>query len=237
MSYYNELEQEIQTLMVHHHYELALSKIEDELKMPYVPMKLEEKLLSWQAECQQALNIPQKGSLDFELIKQFLMDDDAQLHQAALSQLANVNLRNALEDLKDILDNQTDPLVISMILLHLIDQEIDATFQFTKNGLKYEINPRQIEHPVNSDGYKEAYQLLNELTFKEPSLTNLCHQLLVHEVIMALPLIYEQEESNLLALAIYKQGLFLLNRESEWYNYKVENKLEENEGLTLFSTL
>ncbi len=237
MSYYNDLEQEIQLLIKNQNYELALEKIEDELNMPYVPLKLEEKLYTWQKECQQVLNIPVKGTMDFDMIKQFLLEEDPVSHQAALSQLANFNLRNVLEEIQEILDKQTDPLVISMILLHLIDQEIDEKIRFKKNGLSYEINPRQIEHPVSSDGYKEAYQLLANMTYKEPSLTNLCHQLLVHEVIMALPLIYEQEESELLALAIYKQSLFLLNRESEWYNYTVENKLEENKGLTLFSTL
>lgn len=237
MNYYFELEQEIETYLNQGQYDLALNKIETELSMPYVPMKLEEKLLAWQKECHQALNITPQQTMDFEVIKELLFDSNDMMVQAALTQLGQLNLRNHLDDLQTILNTHPNPLVSSMILYHLIEQEVDTELSFTKNGLDFEVNPRYIEHPTQSDGYQGASGRLTEMTFKEPSLNQLCQQLLVHEMLLALPLSYDELEAEGLAYSIYKQGLFLLNRESEWYNYTVEHNIDENTCLPLISTL
>lgn len=237
MNYYLDLEQQIERLLNEGNTKEALRLIEDELKMPYIPMKTEEKLKEWQQECQKQLNIPIQPAIDFEMIQEFLLDEDEMLNQAGLIELSKLNLRQHLNELQLILSKSNSSMVKSMILLNCVDQQIDTEFRFEKDGMIYEVNPRYIVHPKDSEGYQLASTHLEEITFKEPSLNDLVQQLLVHEVILALPQSYDELEAKPLANSILKKGYVLLNRESEWYNYTVENKIKESDCLDLISTL
>lgn len=236
-NYYAELEQEIETLLNHQEIEKAYDLVKEELSMPYIPAKFMEKLEAWEKECKVALKIPIIPKIDFEMIRSFILDPDEGLNQAGLSELSKLNLRHYLDEIQKLFTESKSDIVKSMLLLHCIEQEVNHEFNFTKNGFEVEVSPVYVLHPQESEGYQGASQQLEAMTFKEPSLNQLCQQLLVHEVIMALPFSYDENEAKGLALAIYKRSLTLLNRESEWYDYTVENKIKESECLDLFSTL
>ena len=237
MNYYEELEISIENHLKQEEYEQALEMIETELSMPYVPVKLLEKLKVYQKECLVALNKEKNYAISFDVISDWLFDVDALKVEAAILALSDLNLRNYVKEILDLLNHHPDSIVVSMILLECIKQNIDTEFVFSKHGLDFKINPVYVEHPMDSDGYQVASEWLQEITFKEPSLNELCQQLLVKEVIVALPLNYEEQEGYYLALSIYKLSLTLLNRESEWYNYTVEHNINEKLCLPLFSTL
>lgn len=237
MNYYVELEQNINHLMNQNQYQEALDLILDELKMPYVPKNTLEFLEQAKKECQIELKIPASKGIDFEMIQTFLKDEDVMLKQAALIQLKEINLRNYKSEIKELIESERDLLIQSMLVLECIEQELDLELQFTKFKTEYEFNVLNVQHPINTDGYLEATEEIEELTFKEPSFTQLCQQLLVKEVILALPLSYEQEEGKPLAYSIIKLGLELLKRDDEWYDYTVQYKIEKERIMSLFSTL
>ncbi|HHX52275.1 MAG TPA: DUF3196 family protein [Erysipelothrix sp.] len=237
MNYYQEIEQKIKENMDSQNYQDALELIESELSMPYIPQDLQEKLEEWHKECLTQLDQNPAYALSFEVISQWLFDIDPIKVESALLGLKDINLRNYIDDIQKLLEHHPDRLVQSFILLECINQEIDTTFKFNKFGLDYEVNPIYIEHPIETDGYQIASQKLSEITFKEPSLNELVQQLLIGEVIEALPNSYDELEGEMLAYSIFKEGLRLLNRDSEWYNFTVEQNIKEERCPTLFSTL
>lgn len=237
MNYYEELEQKIKDFIDQEDYSSALKLIEPELSMPYIPEGFEERLNQFKKLCMVELKQEPQSALSFNQISEWLFSLDPVKVESALIALSEVNLRNYLNDIESLLNHHPDTVVTSMILLECINQQIDTEFTFNKFGLDYKVNPIYIEHPVESDGYLEATEIISDLTFKEPSLNELCQQLLVKEVIVALPITYEEQEAEGLAYSVYQLGLKLLNREPEWYNFIVEKNIKEERCPTLFSTL
>lgn len=237
MSYYLEIKEKIEHLIDQSDYQQALDLVKTELSMPYIPQDFISDLKNFEQICKAELNEGVSSALSFDVISDWLFDVDPIKVETALIALNEVNLRNYVNEIENLLVHHPDKLVNSMILLACMNQQIDYDFKFNKFGLDYEVNPLYVEHPLESDGYLLAKERLSDLSFKEPSLAELLSQLLVQEVIVALPNSYDELEGEMLAFSIYRQGLILLNRELEWYNFTVEHNLKEENCPTLFSTL
>lgn len=237
MSYYLEIKEKIEHLIEQSQYQQALDLVNTELSMPYIPQEFLTDLKNFEQICKSELNEGVSSAISFDVISDWLFDVDPIKVESALIALNEVNLRNYVNEIENLLVHHPDKLVNSMILLACMNQQIDYDFKFNKFGLDYEVNPLYVEHPLESDGYLLAKERLSDLSFKEPSLAELLSQLLVQEVIVALPNSYDELEGEMLAFSIYRQGLILLNRELEWYNFTVEHNLKEENCPTLFSTL
>lgn len=227
MNYYQEIEQEITQLLQEEKFKEALEIINEELRMPYIPKEVQSKLETWQKECKANLNIKESNIVSFDKAYQWITSGDSQLLQAGIIALGQQNLRNHLKDYKELVDKEPNPMVKKLLLLVGVSQHLPIEVQ----GYKLS----ELIHPLDNDLYKEVYIELDNLLFKEPVVLEMSKELLVSYFIERFPDTLEEYKAKDIALSLYKQCLLLLNRELEWYDYIVKNKIQDNEVLALFN--
>lgn len=233
MNYYDELISSVESLIENKKYQEALTSIQEELKMPYVPKEVLIKFEAYEILCQQALkkDKPMKQVSFNELVEGLFEDDFSAMN--SIIQLGQMNLRGYLQEIQSLFDRLTNPVLIGLIILQLSEQKIDYEFRIIKNGLEIKFYPVYIENPSNSDGFIIASKLFSDEFFKEPQLQNLLEELLLQETLSYLPLSYCEEEGKLLAYSIIKKAFLLSNRAQEWYDYTVRNSIDNNKLIGL----
>ena len=99
--YYDELLEEISRMTEAGELQNALFQIEKELKMPYVPADIEEKLLAMKRELAYRISEKKESSeWPLEKILRMLKGNDAS-QLAAASRLASRNLRECTEEIRE----------------------------------------------------------------------------------------------------------------------------------------
>lgn len=203
MTYYEELIRNLENFINAKQYKEALELINSELRLPYIPSDVYEKLIKLKDL------IPKneaKLSLNDEEIEEYLKSSNEK-QLIAVEVLNHKNLRDYIDLCNEYLTN--DGFINSKVLLieSLIKQDISDEINFNNDGLEYTFIPRYIMLPEESDGYKTAINRLNELFMKEPSKLEIAKSLVYKECIMALPINLDETEGYELANNIYKYVL------------------------------
>lgn len=208
MGYYDELLVSIESLINKQDFENAKKLIDDELKMPYVPIDIENKLYEFRKLClsDKSLN----HNFDLNLLEEYLNGTKEQA-LIAINQLSKLNIRNYLDIIITFLNENEDDALKGILIDIMIEQHINESITINKDGLIYEFIPSALDRPFESPCFQKALSILNELLMSYPSLLKMAQQLLIEKFFIALPLSYEVEESRELSLSIIQQVCILMD--------------------------
>ena len=208
MGYYDELLTTIESLINNQKFIDAQKMIDDELKMPYVPMEIEQKLNDFRKLCQ--TEIPSNHYYDLNLLEEHLNGSKDQALMA-IYQLSKLNIRNYLDIIISFMNKSEDDALKGVLIDIMIEQNINESITISKDGLMYEFIPSALDRPFENLCFKETLNILNELLMSYPSLLKMAQQLLVEKFFIALPLSFEIEESRELGLSIIHQVCILMD--------------------------
>ena len=204
--YYDETLKEIKELEAEGKYRDALSMIDQELKMPYIPEEFENEIRRIRRDLVYYMNESREereDSLDTLLRK---LKGSPQMQLAAASKLCSRNLRECLDEIKEWLQNEPQPEASSLIIEALAQQEISDEFILKRNDIEYTFWSDSVTPCNESEGFLEALDYLVQwLGTSHPDLLQMSRSVLIHEVYMFLPLSYDAGEGKDLALSVVKQ--------------------------------
>lgn len=181
MDYYDKLIDKIESLLDSDK-KKALSLIEDELKLPYVPRDALKKL----TDIKNSIYIENESNNSIDEILSFLYQNDEKQMLASFK-LDDINLRQYIEQISLYL--KSDGLLEAKlnIVVSLIKQEIDKELIINKEGYEYSFNPINLKLIEESDAYLYIKKLLNEHYMKNPDKLALACDLLYTELFYLLP--------------------------------------------------
>lgn len=215
-SYYDDIFAAIQAAHYAGDNAKALFLIEEELRMPYIPLDFEKKLSALKKECEADRKLTNKQLSEEELEAYLKADSYRQL--IAVNQLNEQNLRANLALVEQFLlrpdgNNNAKALLINS----LISQEIQTEVKLFKDGLVYSFIPRYIEPIEYSDGYEAAMTLFTQVFVQNPALKKMAEELLINECFLYLPLSYDENEGILLAdkIILYVYDCFALKAQRQ----------------------
>lgn len=212
MNYYDECFQKIEQLIQDEKYQEAIRLISEELSMPYVPMDVENKLREYLVQCPKPS--AHRDLSDEEIEEWLFLDETHQL--LAVQSLSKRNIRSFMDLVKDVFMNTTSDLVRIALLEQCILQQVQDECQMRVHGLDFTFIPAYLELPHESDGVIKAGEYLEEWLINEnPSLLDICHQSLIKEAYLRLPLSVDEDESLELAVSILRYISQLMGCENE----------------------
>lgn len=219
MNYYEELWEEVNQLFHEGKFDEVIAKLSDELKMPYVPASFEEKYRALLKEARNSCTSTGKTNsiiLDEEELEKLLFSTILEDEMMAIQSLKDLHINRYEELVKEYLLHPIYDEVQSLLVYLLIEQNDGNEWKMLKDGCEISFIPKYCELPENSDGFIEAIELLQDLLAKEPSLLNLCNEMLSVRVLQQLPYSYEEDEGELLALSVLKEVLIACDDEAKW---------------------
>ncbi len=198
--YYQEIIQDIEEKMQSNPQE-AKRLIENELSMPYIPMDIEHRLL----ECQRSLRALMNNNsfhINLECIEEYLLSDDQHKQLKAIETLNRCNAREYSEAIQKYFDSKPHLNLQALMIDTLISQQIRDEYQVSHQGQEIHFIPCYIERADETDGFVQAEILLNKWYGSDnPSFYKLCMQIVMQKTFLMLPLAYEDQEAQMLALS------------------------------------
>lgn len=205
-NYYDEILEEIEDLISRNENEEALFLIRKELNMPYVPSDFEQKfkeLRSAVTASIQEKKDTKEASLD-SLLRNLRGSESAQI--AAASALSQRNLRDCIMEIRMYLANEPCPEAAALIMEAIAEQEIKEDFRLVTNGIEADFYGDSLIPVAKSGGFRKAYACLKKwLENDNPGMLEMCRTLLTRQVFMALPLSYDADEGEDLALGVLEE--------------------------------
>ncbi len=212
--YYSEIILKIEELISNKQILEAKDLLGEELKVPYIPIDIETKLVELNKTVTSLLkeNENQK-EVSIEKIEEFLKGDAKQQLQA-VSTLCDRNLRNHIDLIREYFSLKPNIESASLLIDCMIEQQIGEPIAYVKEGIEYTFVPNCLTKPYESDGFIQAENYLQEwIANDNPSMYEMCLQLLIHETYCYLPLTYEEDDGVTLALSICKKVMELCGEE------------------------
>ncbi|NCB33828.1 MAG: DUF3196 domain-containing protein [Erysipelotrichia bacterium] len=203
--YYDEILEQIRTAIQNGNLEDASYLLRQEKCMPYIPEEIELKLnqLAKDLSYAKSEKIPEhEDSLDSLLNK---LKGKPQSQLSAAEHLSDRNLRVCIEKIKDYLAKDPQPEAASLLIEAIAEQEIGEEFTLIRNGLEFTFWGDAITPLAESTGFLKAMKLLEQWFDREPDLQEMARTLVIHEAYQYLPLSYEEDEAEVLALRIAEQ--------------------------------
>ena len=223
---YQDILNEIQTLITSGEVKQARSRILEELNMPYVPHDVENEL----NKLLNGVGLPEakKVLLSDEQLEQWLLGNNPQRQVAALNQLQNSNLRNYTALIQQAFDTQCDLAMQSLLISMMIEQQINESFHVERNGFAIEFVPAVIEYPLECEGVIQAVEQLREWYENEnPSFLNLCLDVLAKECYLMLPMSVDETDSLALCLAVIQYVYQANGAQDEFKCFIAEKELAQ----------
>jgi tetratricopeptide (TPR) repeat protein len=237
--YYDIISLYVTALVALNQDEKAISLLESELTMPYIPFKYanyfnETYDLLIKRKNQNAKPTNYFSSISTEELSTILIDgDNKDVLVSAIYELKQRNIRLFLPLIRSFLKDDKKPRFAKALLLEaLVEQGINEEFTFKTAEEQIEVNPKTLEVIVSNyvyDLFTKAFK--NPLLDKNPSLLEYCFEVLTGYLGSIYPLTIEDDEVNLIAAAIH---LYVLSLNSDRINvkeiassYQVEDKQVE----------
>ena len=219
MNYYEELWIEVNQLFQEGKFDEVIAKLSDELKMPYVPVSYEEKYRTLLKEAKNSCVPSGKTNsiiVDEDELEKLLFSTTLEDEMVAIQSLKELHINRYESLVKEYLLHPIYDEVQSMLVYLLIEQNDGNEWKMIKDGCEISFIPKYCELPENSDGFNEAVEFLQEHLAKEPSVLNLCNEIVSVRVLQQLPYSYEEDEGELLALSVLKEVLIACDDEAKW---------------------
>lgn len=182
-NYYEELLSEINNKIQEGSEDEAIAMIQEELRMPYVPLETEEKLVTVLDNLIKTKKAEARSEIQLseDELRAYLKGSELK-QLKAVQCLCGMNLRGSLELVEDYLKQNPHPAAAALLIDACIEQEINEELTYIQDGTEITFIPRYREHPWESDGYKEAAAKLREWFENDnPSLLELVMQLVNQE--------------------------------------------------------
>lgn len=203
MNYYDDTLIKIDDLIKNENYEQAKALIISELNISYVPREFERKLKEY-LDLIKERTYKMEVISDEEIIDYLNLDEVKQL--LAIKELNNKNLRDYIDICEKYLKDGTKYKQAKVLLIEsLIEQEINYVFDYVNDSSLLRFNPKDVKKPTDSDGFIEAYKILDDHFMKNPSMFKMASELLYKQCIMALPLNYSKQDGIKLANNIIQE--------------------------------
>lgn len=210
-NYYDDILQEIDDLLQNGKVQEADLLVQRELKMPYIPKEAEDQLRKAANEIR--YRKAEHGEHGEESMEKLLhrLKGKPQSQLLAAEKLAGRNLRECLDEIKDWLEKDPQPEASALMIEALAEQEINDEFVMIRNGVEYTFFPEDVVPIAKQEVLPIALHYLQDWFYKDPDLYEMAQTLLIHEMYMFLPLMYEKEEAPSLAYEIALQVCDLMN--------------------------
>lgn len=226
-NYYEECLTKIRHLIETNELKEAEMLLHEELSMPYIPAHVENRLLELKREIKTRQTKESFTGILPHQIEEALLSADPVLQLRAVQTLQDLNCRNYLDVIQSFFDAIPDIKTQALMIDILIEQQISEEFEIVYEGMNLTFIPRYQERPHETDGYQCAVNYLNEWFENEnPALLSMCHQMLIQECFLMLPMAYEQEEALSLAVSIAEQVSKSLDDGASFE--KIEKQIDKN---------
>lgn len=234
MSYYSELIYKVKEYIEDNKIKEAKEILSEELKMPYIPKEYEEELKSLDKTVNEMITL-EVGvkETSIEKIEEYL-NGDAKMQLQAVAALFEKNMRNHIAIISNYLLNNPVKEAAALLIDSMIDQQLQNQFEYSKEGINYSFIPAYLNKPCETVGFLKADDFLQEWIANEnPSMYEMCLQLLIREAYLMLPLEIDEDESKGIALSILKNVMDLMGETTLFEKIKEEYELSDNLLVTL----
>lgn len=232
-TYYEELIEKVELLINEAKFEEAYQIVAEELELPFIEKKYEDKLIAYYNELKPHVMKANPKSFDEE-------DIDALLHGSldevflAIEQLRKSNIRNHLDAIQDYLDDSPNFLAKAYLIEAMMEQNVSQTFRVEHEGLMVEFNPCFIEPMMESQGAILVMKYLRDwFENDDPTFLMMCMETLFKEAYLMLPFNIEVEDALQIAIAIVLY-VFVANQDGNKIDtWLKEHDLEQEVGWSL----
>jgi hypothetical protein len=234
-NYYQELITRIAEHISREEYQEASELIEEELKLPYVPMDTYDRLISFRDQI--------KGYLSKEPSARFLSEKEVfeglcrggENAYQAISFLKKVNIREYLDIIQEyLLSDQTDRMIISVLFDLCRQQEVGRELQYCDNGCWHSVRPSLLEDVTDNETFAQTLGLLQErFENRNPSFMQLCFGMLGEYAYLRYPQPLDKD-SEKLTDQIVRYVCQLNGDEEGWKEYVSEYGIDEKAIPELF---
>lgn len=226
-NYYELLINKIKTALNGNDYQTVRNIIKEELSMPYVPLAIEQKLNDILSQLPPIEDNVTKIEQDSERLRVLLVGN-VQKQIQAMEYLAQLNIRNYIDIVKEYLLNDNLPIIKSYLIAICIQQQLNEEITVEKEGYQYQIIPSSLLMPETSDGYILCNErLIALLSDNDPSLLNMSLDVLHQLAYLKLPETYDEDETEILTYSILRYVLKVMNDLNRWEDIKLENRINE----------
>lgn len=210
--YYDEILDRIKGFIEQDQLEEARFLIQEELKMPYIPQNVEEKLHQYLLETVKETSFK---PLSDEKLRLYLTGNETQ-QLIALRQLANQNIRLYLAEIHQAFASPMSALVRIALMEILANQQVSDEFEVMIDGFIFQFIPAALELPQDSEGVHQCQAYLCDwLESENPSMLALCLECVIKEAYLRMPFSIEEDEAKPFATAICRYVSSLLGCEDE----------------------
>ena len=218
-NYYEEMIQEVNQLVESKKIDLALLKIEQELKMPYIPSDTEIMLNELASDLKGLIN--HSYSLSQIEVEELLQSNNLQKQLKAIDYLKECNCLNYIEVIQEFFNVNKSLNLQALLIDTLINQQINYEFKINYNDLKIDFNPRYIENSYETEGFIKCNELLNDMLSNDnPSFLKLCIDMLNVESFLLLPMAIDYDESLNYCMSIIRYVAKSLGDDTLYDNIK-----------------
>lgn len=194
-SYFTEFIQNIEILMKNKQYKKVRYLIQEELNHAYTPYHIEEKLKMYFVECNQFLddtsNIKTSVPLDWKT--EFNKGIENKL--AMLEFLKEQNIRNYMDDILEVLNAESNPMIQSFIIVLLCEQQISVPITVDRKGFEITFIPSYVQLPnENENILMIKNEIANMYESCDPIFVKKCFHAIDLEALLMLPLEINEDE-------------------------------------------
>ena len=187
---YKLMQLHIELLLTKRNFNKAKIEAEHYQNLPYISQEVEEYLANLPSLIEEAKNFKSGESrLSYDEIDEVLTTSkDMGKIASILFSLEEYNIMKLIPTI-DIFLIRSDvhPNLRTYALILLVQNKVDETFQIIKDGKKLLVNPSKLTPPFNSVKFKEAFNLLNDINHKNPSLCNVAIQVFNNYILDTYP--------------------------------------------------
>ena len=188
-NYYQELIERIARHIEEGSYEAASALIEEELKLPYVPMDTYDRLIDFREQIRGYLSRePQTRFLSSREVLDGLKRGGEKAYRVIMF-LNKVNIREYLDEIQEyMLSDDSDRMIISVLFDLCHKQEVNTMLQYCDNGTWKQVRPSKLQDVSDNEVFITAMELLSQRFENEnPSFTELCRQVLAEYAYLKYP--------------------------------------------------
>ena len=195
MNYYEDILLKIKDNIKKNEYTRANKLILDELNMPYIPLKYNKMFEELKDQVRDLLNHSkeykkkERTNFDKTTIFEIINKYDDVLTPIALIQMQDLNLRDCIEQIKEIFINKEikNPVKI-LILEYMNNQQINIQVNIKT---KYDdISVDVSKNVIFTTDFKILIEKIEEKLYKDPSLLNICRSYINQYLVNIFPVIY-----------------------------------------------
>jgi hypothetical protein len=225
--YYQDLLTNINVAIDDGKYDYALELINEEFKMPYIPIEIEEQLKSLINDIKYYLNNV-KSMSEEEILNGLKSEKNIQIK--AIDNLCKLNLREYYYEIQLFFNSKPDFLIQALLIDSLISQEINHEFMVLIDDKECNINFSNQIQGVKTESFEKIDNLLKEFFIdNEPSTYQLCLQLLIQECFIRTPFNIKLEDCDDFANKIAVTVIEMLGQNI--INYNLNKQMSENVNL------